>query len=140
MNNNDNMLRVGTFVNTHGIRGEIKVYPHTDDMYRFKELDYFYLDTRKELIHFEVSNARFFKNMVILKMKGIDNINDIEKYKGNHPVDGFYEKRKQFYTKDNEETKGLNSRNKSSFFIIFSSSYSFVLLLPLLHHYKLKSR
>ena len=41
---------------------------------------------------------------------------NIEKYKGNHSVDGFYEKRKQFYTKDNEETKGLNSRNKSSFF------------------------
>ena len=51
-------------------------------MYRFKELEYFYLDTRKELIRFEVSNVRFFKNMVILKMKGIDNINDIEKYKG----------------------------------------------------------
>ena len=78
----ENMLRVGTFANTHGIKGEIKIYPHTDDIYRFKELEYFYMDTKKELIRYEVSNARFFKNMVILKLKGIDNINDIEMYKG----------------------------------------------------------
>ncbi len=91
VNNNDNivtdidkddLLRVGTYVNTHGVKGEIKVYPHTDDVERFLDLDSFYMDTKKGLIKYEINNVKFFKNMAILKLKGIDNINDIEKYKG----------------------------------------------------------
>ena len=78
----NNMLRVGVFANTHGIAGEIKVYPTTDDMTRFKKLKKVYLDTGKELLEWEIANVKFFKNMVILKFKGINNINDIEKYKG----------------------------------------------------------
>lgn len=78
----ENMLRVGVFANTHGIRGEIKVFPTTDDVTRFKKLKTLYLDKGTELMKLEVSSVRFFKNMVIMKFKGIDNINDIEKYKG----------------------------------------------------------
>jgi len=78
----EDMLRVGVFSNTHGIRGEIKVFPTTDDMARFKKLKVLYLDKGTELMKLEVSSVRFFKNMVIMKFKGIDNINDIEKYKG----------------------------------------------------------
>ena len=78
----NNMLRVGVFANTHGIAGEIKVYPTTDDVERFKKLKKVYLDTGKELLEWEIANVKFFKNMVILKFKGINNINDIEKYKG----------------------------------------------------------
>ena len=75
-------FRVGVFANTHGIRGEIKVYPTTDDVSRFCDLKEVILDTKKEPIPLEVEGVKFFKNMVILKFKGIDNINDIEKYKG----------------------------------------------------------
>lgn len=75
-------FRVGVFANTHGIRGEIKVYPTTDDVSRFRDLKEVILDTKKEPIPLEVEGVKFFKNMVILKFKGIDNINDIEKYKG----------------------------------------------------------
>lgn len=78
----EDMLRVGVFANTHGIRGEIKVFPTTDDVARFKKLKVLYLDKGTELMKLEVSSVRFFKNMVIMKFKGIDNINDIEKYKG----------------------------------------------------------
>ena len=78
----ENMLRVGVFANTHGIRGEIKVYPTTDDMTRFKKLKTIYLDTGLETKKLDIQSIKFFKNMVILKFKGIDNINDIEKYKG----------------------------------------------------------
>lgn len=78
----EDMLRVGVFANTHGVRGEIKVFPTTDDTARFKKLKKVYLDTGKEKLELEVQSARFAKNMVILKFKGIDNINDIEKYKG----------------------------------------------------------
>ena len=75
-------FRVGVIANTHGIRGEVKVYPTTDDPKRFKGMKEILLDTGHELLPLEVASARFFKNLVILKFKGIDNINDIEKYKG----------------------------------------------------------
>lgn len=78
----DNLLQVGVIANTHGIRGEVKVFPTTDDVTRFKRLKEVLLDTGKEYLPLEVVQARFFKNLVILKFKGIDNINDIEKYKG----------------------------------------------------------
>lgn len=78
----DNMLRVGVITSTHGIRGEVKVFPTTDDVNRFKKLKDIILDTGKEHITLEIEGVKFFKQFVILKFKGIDNINDIEKYKG----------------------------------------------------------
>ena len=78
----DNYLRVGVITTTHGIRGEVKVFPTTDDPGRFKDLKKLFLDTGKELLPLELEGVKFFKQMVILKFKGIDNINDIEKYRG----------------------------------------------------------
>lgn len=78
----DNFLRVGVISATHGIRGEVKVYPTTDDLNRFKYLKQVFLDTGKEYLELEVEGVKFFKQLAILKFKGIDNINDIEKYKG----------------------------------------------------------
>lgn len=75
-------LRVGVISSTHGIRGEVKVFPTTDDANRFKELKTLYLDTGKELKPMEIEDVKFFKQMVILKFKDIDNINDVEKYRG----------------------------------------------------------
>lgn len=78
----EDLLQVGVIANTHGIRGEVKVFPTTDDVTRFKRLKEVLLDTGKEYLSLEIVRVRFFKNLVILKFKGIDNINDIEKYKG----------------------------------------------------------
>ena len=78
----EDLLKVGVITTTHGVRGEVKVYPTTDGPERFLELDYVLLDTGKELRKLEIKNVKFFKNLVILKFKGVDNINDIEKYKG----------------------------------------------------------
>ena len=75
------MLRVGVITSPHGIKGEVKVFPTTDDAKRFKELKEVILDTGKEYIPMEIEHVKFFKNMVILKFKGYDNINEIEKYK-----------------------------------------------------------
>ncbi len=77
----DNYLRVGVITTTHGIRGEVKVFPTTDDPKRFLDLKRIFLDTGKELLPLEIENVKFFKQLVILKFKGIDNINDIEKYR-----------------------------------------------------------
>ena len=77
----ENMLRVGVITSPHGIKGEVKVFPTTDDAKRFKELKKVILDTGKEYIPMEIEHVKFFKNMVILKFRGYDNINEIEKYK-----------------------------------------------------------
>ena len=78
----EEILQVGVISSTHGIRGEVKVFPTTDDPGRFKKLKYVILDTGKEQKNLEITGVKFFKQFVILKFKGIDNINDIEKYKG----------------------------------------------------------
>jgi len=75
-------LQVGAITSTHGIRGEVKVFPTTDDAKRFKRLKDVILNTGKEKITLEIEGVKFFKQFVILKFKGIDNINDVEKYKG----------------------------------------------------------
>ena len=61
------MLRVGTIASTHGIRGEVKVFPTTDDLERFKTLKKCVLDTGKEQIELEVEGVKFFKQFAILK-------------------------------------------------------------------------
>ena len=78
----DNYLRVGVISSTHGIRGEVKVFPTTDDLRRFDDLTEVILDTWKELIPLEVEGVKYFKQQAILKFKGIDDINEIEKYRG----------------------------------------------------------
>lgn len=78
----EDLLKVGVITTTHGVRGEVKVFPTTDTPERFLELEYVLLDTGRELRRLEIRNVKFFKNLAILKFQGIDNINDIEMYKG----------------------------------------------------------
>lgn len=78
----DNLLRVGVISSTHGVRGEAKVFPTTDDPGRFRELKNVIMDTGREQLNMEIEGVKFFKNMVILKFKGYDSIEAIEKYKG----------------------------------------------------------
>ena len=77
----EDLLQVGVITTTHGVRGEVKVFPTTDDPARFKKLKNVILDTGKEKLELEIAGVKFFKNMVILKFKGIDDINDVEKYR-----------------------------------------------------------
>ena len=74
----EDLLQVGVITTTHGVRGEVKVFPTTDDPARFKKLKNVVLDTGKEMIDLEVAGVKFFKNMVIVKFKGIDNINEVK--------------------------------------------------------------
>lgn len=75
-------LQVGVITQTHGIRGEVKVFPTTDDVNRFKKLKEVVLDNEKEQLTMTIAGVKFFKQYVILKFKGYDSINEIEKYKG----------------------------------------------------------
>lgn len=76
----EQMLRVGVITSTHGVRGEVKVFPTTDDAKRFKKLKKVILDGREPL-ELSIEQVKFFKNMVILKFKGYDNINDVETWR-----------------------------------------------------------
>lgn len=78
----EQFLQVGVISSTHGLRGEVKVFPTTDDAARFQTLKNVVLDTGRKKLDLEIQSVRFFKQFVIVKFKGIDNINDIEKYKG----------------------------------------------------------
>ncbi|MGN1145170.1 MAG: ribosome maturation factor RimM [Acetatifactor sp.] len=77
----EDMLQVGVIASTHGVRGEVKVFPTTDDAKRFKRLKEVILDTGKERITLEIEGVKFFKQFVILKFKGIDNIDAVQKYR-----------------------------------------------------------
>lgn len=77
----EDLLQVGIITSTHGVRGEVKVYPTTDDPKRFRRLKEVVLDTGREKLNLEIEGVKFFKQFVILKFKGLNNINDIEKYR-----------------------------------------------------------
>lgn len=74
-------FQVGVITSTHGVRGEVKVFPTTDDPARFKKLKQVILDTGKEDMELEITGVKFFKNMVILKFKGIDDMDTANKYR-----------------------------------------------------------
>ena len=77
----DDVLQVGIITSTHGVRGEVKVFPTTDDTKRFKRLKKVLLDTGKEMLPLQLEHVKFFKNMVILKFEGLDNVDDVVKYR-----------------------------------------------------------
>ena len=66
----EELLQVGVITSTHGVRGEVKVFPTTDDVRRFKRLKEAILDTGKEQIVVEIEGVKFFKQFAILKFKG----------------------------------------------------------------------
>lgn len=78
----EEMLRVGVISSTHGVRGEVKVFPTTDDAARFKKLKTVILDTGHGPMTLNVEGVKFFKNMAILKFKEFNDINEVEKYRG----------------------------------------------------------
>ncbi len=78
----EQQLQVGIISSMHGVRGEVKVFPTTDDISRFRKLKEVILDTGKEQMILTIEGVKFFKQFAILKFKGYDSINDIEQYKG----------------------------------------------------------
>ena len=74
-------LRIGVITAPHGVRGEVKVFPTTDDPERFEELESVWLYNGKTYSSLDVESVKFFKNMVILKVKQIPDRNEAEKYR-----------------------------------------------------------
>lgn len=76
-------LQVGIIASTHGLKGEVKVYPTTDDSARFQDLKEVILETDGKEMLLGIEGVKFFKKFVILKFKSINTIEEVEKYKGN---------------------------------------------------------
>ncbi len=73
-------LETGKIVTTHGIKGEVKVQPWCDDPVIFTELDRLYLDKGKKEI--KIDGARLQKNMVLLKINGVDDMDAAQSMRG----------------------------------------------------------
>ena len=71
-------LEIGQIVNTFGIKGEVKVKPFTDDIKRFDKLKKINIEQKNSKKEYEIENIKYHKDMVILKLKGIDQIEQAE--------------------------------------------------------------
>lgn len=78
----EDMFRIGVITSTHGLKGEVKVFPTTEDVNRFRQLKQCVIRTPKGDVQVEKNTCKFFKNMVILSFREFGDINEIEKYKG----------------------------------------------------------
>ena len=78
----EDRFQIGVISSTHGIAGEVKVFPTTDDPKRFKKCKEVYLETGKETLLLHVERVRFSKQMVILKFHEFQNINEVERFCG----------------------------------------------------------
>ena len=81
-------LQIGKIVNTHGIRGELKIITLTDDPKRFDKLKQAYIspDISGNMEKYNVEKVRYHKNFVYIKFKEITNINDAEKFKNSYVI------------------------------------------------------
>jgi len=77
----NDFLEVGQIVNYYGIKGFFKVVPFTDDITRFDDLKTIYIERNKKLEEKEIEEVKYHKHLVLLKLKGIDDINETEQYK-----------------------------------------------------------
>lgn len=75
-------FRVGVIANTHGVHGEVKVYPATEDIRRFDGLKEVILDNQKEKKTLHITGVKYFKNMVILKFQEIADMDQALLLKG----------------------------------------------------------
>ena len=73
-------LKIGGIISTHGLKGEVKVYPTTQDVHRYDVLDTAYIEMPSGKIPVHVERVRYFKNLVIVKFRGLNRIEDVQPY------------------------------------------------------------
>lgn len=74
-------FEIGQIVNTFGIKGMVKVNPFTDDISQFEEMETILVDKKGSLLEMQIEEVKYSKNQVLLKLKGIETVNDAEKYR-----------------------------------------------------------
>ena len=78
----EDLLQVGAITSTHGVRGEVKVFPTTDDAKRFSKLKEVELETKEGTTTLHIKGVKYFKQFVILKFAEYDSLNEVESIKG----------------------------------------------------------
>ena len=74
-------FEIGQIVNTFGIKGMVKVNPFTDDISQFEEMETILVDKKGSLLEMQIEEVKYSKNQVLLKLKGIDTVEEAEKYR-----------------------------------------------------------
>ena len=74
-------FEIGQIVNTFGIKGMVKVNPFTDDISQFEKIKSILVDKKGTFIEMQIEEVKYSKNQVLLKLKGIDTIEEAEKYR-----------------------------------------------------------
>lgn len=77
-------FEIGQITNTHGLKGELKVRTFTQTKKRFEELKSILINFNNELKKYDIEKVRYQNDIVLLKLKGIDDISDAEKLKGSY--------------------------------------------------------
>jgi 16S rRNA processing protein RimM len=77
-------VKIGQITSAHGIKGEVKVYPLTDNIKRYSKLKFVFLKTKEEYVKVEVRGVKYFKEFVILGLANIESMNDALKYKNEY--------------------------------------------------------
>ncbi|BDR64189.1 ribosome maturation factor RimM [Clostridium tetani] len=76
----EQFLKIGLIINTHGLKGELKVNPQTDNIDRFKKLKRVYIAGEEK----QVEGCKFLNDKVVLKIQGIDSIEVANKYRNKY--------------------------------------------------------
>lgn len=80
MENRLEYFKIGKIVTTRGLKGDIKIYSHTDDIERFLDLDYFYIGKDRENKYYIEKSSIIAKNMAVIKIKGYDTVESVQKF------------------------------------------------------------
>lgn len=74
-------FNIGKIINTHGIKGAVKIIPLTDEPKRFELLEYVYIDHKRKLQKYTIEDIKYFKNLVIIKFKELEDMTSAEALK-----------------------------------------------------------
>lgn len=69
------LIKIAKIVSSHGLNGEVKIFPYTDDLKGFKEYKKIYVDGEE----LEIISQKIASKFIVLKLKGFDNIDDVKK-------------------------------------------------------------
>lgn len=109
----EKMFKIGQIINTHGIKGEVKVYPLTEDVNKFKSYKTVLVDGEEK----NILGVKFQKDRVILKLEGVDTMNEAETYKQKYievPREGEKKLPKDtYYVSDLKECTVYDTNNKN---------------------------
>ena len=75
-------IQIGKVANTHGVRGDLKIFPLTDDITRFELLNQIRIENNNRIYTCTITGIKYFKNLVILQLKEVQNMNEALELKG----------------------------------------------------------